>query len=254
MIELRDCTAAYGSHVVFANLSLSIETGRISALIGPTAVGKSTLAHTAAGLHAPLRGWVRLDGRPVNPRDGTIGVVLQSYGLFPWMRVLANVDVGMRIRGISRRDCDARARAELARLGLSGYERAFPHQLSGGQRQRVALARTTVLQPRLLVLDEPFSALDALTREELQEALVHLPGADTRAPRMVTHGIEEAVFVADRIVVLVGAPARLVAFDNPWGVPRAERTHHARLDEQFAQACRTVRARFEAALNNEDAL
>jgi ABC-type nitrate/sulfonate/bicarbonate transport system ATPase subunit len=170
--------------------------------------------------------------------------VEQHYGLFPWFSVEKNVALGLRLRGIPRRERNDRVIAGLTELGLADKARSLPGELSGGEKQRVALARTIAADPNLLLLDEPFSALDAFTREELQQTLLMLHHRHHRSTLLVTHSLEEAVFVADRIGIMHGSPAGLTTVENPWrsvaGAPHRE----DRSSRRFGTAVAGVRRRF----------
>lgn len=241
MLELTDCTAGYGARDALTGITLSTEPGRVSCIVGPSGCGKTTLLMLAAGLKRPRAGTVRLEGREVSPGDRSVGLILQHYGLFPWLTVRANVELGLRIRGApaeERRDTAAR---EIEASGLQGLEERFPRELSGGQQQRVAIARAYALRPRLLLMDEPFSALDALNREALQDLLLASARARGTAVLMVTHSIEEAAYLGAVVWVMAGSPGRIVGgIQNPCqGEPGY------RQDPQYLQACGKVRALME---------
>ena len=215
MLEVHGLTTGYGDTVVLSDLSFTVADGGTLSIIGPSGCGKSTLLLALAGLH-PSRGSVELDGRP--PQRP--GLLLQNYGLFPWFTVRRNIEIALEIQagrsgghglsGVRDRTDDA-----LSQVGLLEKAGSFPRQLSGGQQQRVALARTLATQPELLLLDEPFSALDALTREDLQETLLGLLQRQRILTVLVTHSIEEAVYLGDSIGVMTGTPATLLCRDNP---------------------------------------
>ena len=176
MLEINDCTAGYDGTPVLRGVSLSVSPGKTGCIIGPSGCGKTTLLTLAAGLKRADAGCIRLDGTPITPGDARVGLILQQYGLFPWFTVSENVAIGLRIRHMA---ADARRgiiSRELSRLGLAELAARYPGELSGGQQQRVAIARSMALAPRLLLMDEPFSALDALSRESLQEILLSNAG------------------------------------------------------------------------------
>jgi len=242
MLELRECSAGYGGRRVLDSLSLAVPEGRTACIIGPSGCGKTTLLTVAAGLKRPEAGTVSLDGSEVVPGDERVGLILQQYGLFPWFTVADNVSLGLRIRKVSdglRRELVAR---ELARLGLEDCAARYPNELSGGQQQRVAIARSMALSPRLLLMDEPFSALDAMSRESLQEILLSTLRERSLIVVMVTHSIEEAVYLGATVRVLAGSPGRITAcFENP-----AQGTPGYRLDPAFFQMCTRVRGSLDA--------
>jgi NitT/TauT family transport system ATP-binding protein len=234
-------SSADGPVEALGGLDLEVSPGESVAVIGPSGCGKSTLLYAAAGLVPLAAGRVLTHGQPVDgPRRDT-ALILQDYGLFPWRTVLANAALGLALRGVPRLEAEARAEEVLDRLGLSGLERRWPAQLSGGQRQRVAIARALALEPDLLLMDEPFSSLDALTREDLQDATLTLWRGGRLALVLVTHSIEEAVFLGRRIVVLSQRPGSVAhVIDNP----RMGRTDY-RTDEAFYAISREVRRRLD---------
>ena len=195
---------------VLDDVSLSIEPGEFVALLGPSGCGKSTLLRLVAGLEAPARGAIDADGERVSGPDPSRVVVFQDSTLFPWRTVRDNVGLGPEARR-TKRDAATRIDAALDLVGLSAFANAFPHQLSGGMAQRAALARALVNDPQLLVLDEPFGKLDSLTRMRMQGELVQLWQAQRFSVLLVTHDVEEALYVANRVIVLSERPARIVA-------------------------------------------
>lgn len=208
-------------HPVLADVDLALSSGRTLAVVGPSGCGKSTLLYALSGLLHPARGAVLLRGEPVVRPTQEISIILQDYGLLPWRTVLQNVTLGLKIRGTSRAvRCDM-ARAQLRQVGIVGRDNDFPGALSGGEQQRVAIARAFVSSPSVLLMDEPFSSLDALTRERLQATLLETWNRNRTPYLLVTHSLEEAIFLGGRIVVLAGCPARIAAcFDNPgFGTP-----------------------------------
>jgi NitT/TauT family transport system ATP-binding protein len=195
---------------VLEDVSLSIEPGEFVALLGPSGCGKSTLLRLVAGLEAPAQGAIDADGERVGGPDPSRVVVFQDPTLFPWRTVRENVGLGPEARR-TKRDAAGRIDAALELVGLSAFANAFPHQLSGGMAQRAALARALVNDPQLLVLDEPFGKLDSLTRMRMQGELVQLWQAQRFSVLLVTHDVEEALYVANRVIVLSERPARIVA-------------------------------------------
>jgi NitT/TauT family transport system ATP-binding protein len=212
---------------VIAPLDLAIESNTICALLGPSGSGKSTLLRILSGLTPPTRGTVRWRGRPVED-NRNVGIVFQSFALFPWLTVLENVEVPLTARGIEHRMRHPQALKSIGMVGLGGFENAYPKELSGGMRQRVGLARALAVEPEVLFMDEPFSALDVLTAENLRGELLQLwtgRQIPTKSIFLVTHNIEEAVFLADRIVVLGTHPARIRAdFRIPLAHPRERKS------------------------------
>jgi len=192
---------------IFRQLSLTVTPGEFVVLLGPSGCGKSTLLNLLSGFIQPDRGTVSIDGEAVRPEMDALGYVFQSPNLFPWLTVLDNVRFGLRMRGdLTPAAQQQRARQYLALVGLADAAEQFPHQLSGGMRQRVALARALAPEPKLLLADEPFGALDAITRRHLNEELLRLWSQLGQTVVFITHDIDEAVFLADRVVVLGRAP------------------------------------------------
>ena len=199
---------------IIAPMDLSVESDTICALLGPSGSGKSTLLRILSGLTAPSSGTVLVHGQPLDASPPNIGIVFQSFALFPWLTVLENVEVPLVARGLEHPDRHRQASQALAMVGLKGFENAYPKELSGGMKQRVGFARALAVEPEVLFMDEPFSALDVLTAENLRGELMELWIQDqipTRSIFLVTHNIEEAVLLADRIVVLGTHPARIRA-------------------------------------------
>jgi ABC-type nitrate/sulfonate/bicarbonate transport system ATPase subunit len=218
MLDVRDLSAGYGAARIIEGVSLRLEPGSTECIVGPTGSGKTTLLLALGGLRPARKGSVELDGVPVRAGDLRVALVLQDHGLFPWFTVRRNAELGLRLRGVPARERDRLVDAGLRRVGLADASGRFPAQLSGGERQRVAVARSLVLQPGLLLLDEPFSSVDALTREILQELLLAVLADRRVACLLVTHDIEEAVLLGTSVSVLAGSPARIVRrFDNPGG-------------------------------------
>ena len=197
-------------------LSLCVGEGEPLAVIGPSGCGKSTLLLLAAGLLSPSEGDVRVGGSAVSGPRRETALILQDFGLLPWKTVAANAALGLTVRGVPRAEARSRAADALARVGLAEFARAYPGELSGGMRQRLALARAVALDADLLLMDEPLSALDALKREDLQDVLLELWQRRGHTQVLVTHSIEEAVFLGRRVVVMSPRPGRVSAIvDNP---------------------------------------
>jgi NitT/TauT family transport system ATP-binding protein len=204
---------------VIDGLDLEVPRGSVVALVGPNGCGKSTLLRVIAGLLPPADGSVAIDGRPVHGPDPKVGLVFQEPRLLPWRSTLANIVLPLEIAGRPLGERQQRANELLRLVGLRDWSKARPAELSGGMRQRVAIARALALEPSVLLLDEPFSALDALTRERMNVELLRLWDRIGTTIVVVTHSIQEAIFLADRVLVLSPRPARLVA-DLPVELPR----------------------------------
>ena len=210
-----------GSDVVEAlrPVDLTISRGEFVCLIGASGCGKSTLLRIIAGFETPSSGSVRANGRPVIGPGPDRGMVFQDYALFPWMTVRENIGFGPRQRRVPRREVDDIADRHAALVGLTGFRDRYPHQLSGGMKQRVAIARVLANDADILLMDEPFGALDALTRARLQEDLLEVWERTRKTIIFVTHSVEEAVLLADRVIVMSAAPGRIDS-DNAVALPR----------------------------------
>ncbi|MEM8501661.1 MAG: ABC transporter ATP-binding protein [Cyanobacteria bacterium P01_D01_bin.1] len=203
IIGLDRVTFGYSrKQLVLRDLTLSIQKGEFLTLLGPSGCGKSTILNLIAGFYKPLAGWVTHDGEPVKGPCERRGVVFQGNALFDWMTVEQNIAFGFRFQTLPKREKRQRVKTIIELVGLRGSERKYPYQLSGGMRQRVAVARSMVVQPEILLMDEPFAAVDVQTREGLQEELLKLHEQVSGAILFVTHSIEEAVFLSDRIIIL----------------------------------------------------
>jgi NitT/TauT family transport system ATP-binding protein len=223
-IELRDVAVSFpvgrdGRLVALDGLDLVVEPGELLALIGPNGSGKSTLLRVIGGLLAPDHGAALLDGRPIDGPDAKVGLVFQEPRLLPWRTTEANVAYPLELAGRPPAEIRGRVADLLRAMRLEGAANQVPSQLSGGMRQRAALARTLALEPEVLLLDEPFSALDELTRERLNLELLELTERTPTTVVLVTHSVQEAIFLADRVVVLSAGPGRVVA-DIPVALPR----------------------------------
>jgi len=245
MIELRDLSFAYKSaHPVLSRLNENFDKGMVHALIGPSGCGKTSLLYLMAGLVSPTSGHILVDDCvPVAGRDRT-AVILQDHGLFPWKTVEGNLALGLMVRGYPVPEIRTRVARILDEMGLTGHEKKYPSQLSGGEQQRLAIGRALVLDPDLLLLDEPFSSLDAMTRERLQNRLWSLKDRTTGTANdritmlLVTHSIEEAVFLSDRIHIM-GPDGSLSSMFNTTHGP------DYRLTPEYFAKCVEVRCHLE---------
>ncbi len=213
-VDKHFTTPEGGPLPVLEDINLILNEGEIVALLGKSGSGKSTLLRCIAGLIAPTNGEVTYRGSPLDGANPGVAMVFQSFALLPWLTVRANVEMGLEARGVLRTERLARAERAIDRIGLDGFESAYPKELSGGMRQRVGFARALVVEPDALLMDEPFSALDVLTAENLRTELLNLwagPDFPTKAILLVTHNIEEAVLMADRILVLTANPGKIGA-------------------------------------------
>jgi NitT/TauT family transport system ATP-binding protein len=222
-----------------ASTSLQVQAGEFVCIVGPSGCGKTTLLRILGGLLQPTRGQVTLKGDVLAGPRSEIGYVFQHANLMPWRTVLRNVALPLELQRLPAAEIDRRARAVLALVGLQGFEHSYPRQLSGGMAQRAALARTLVHEPELLLLDEPFGALDAITRERMNLELLGIRQAYDYTAIMVTHSIPEAVFLADRVLVMSHRPGRIVA-QIPVSLPYP-RTLELMGAPEFASLTREVR-------------
>ena len=227
-----------------AGVSLRVAAAEFVALVGPSGCGKSTILRAVAGLIAPARGRVLVDGVDVTAPPPHVGFMFQRDTLLPWLTVGGNIQVGLELAGVLPAARPDRLRALLAMLRLDGFEDHYPSQVSGGMRQRVSLGRMLGYGPRLMLMDEPFGALDAQTKLMLGRELLRIWEAERRSVIFVTHDIEEAVALADRVVVVSPRPARIVA-DYRIGLPRPRHVRQLRSNAEFAQTCQDIWALLE---------
>ena len=244
-----------GETIALQSTDLDVAENELITILGPSGCGKSTLLRIVAGLETPSSGEVLLDGRRIAGPGADRGMVFQSYTLFPWLSVLDNVCFGLRERGLPRPQQLEVAQRFIAQVGLRGFEHHFPKQLSGGMQQRTALARALANGPRMLLMDEPFGALDHQTRELMQELLLGIWEAEAKTVLFVTHDIDEAVFMGTRVVAMSARPGR-IKLDRP--VPLAHPRHYsvktsAAFTELKAELTEAVRAEVRAAQVQADA-
>ena len=212
-----------GPITVLEPTSFTMEVKELVSIVGPSGCGKSTLLHIVGGLITPSGGSVYLDGQEVFDAGAERGMVFQGYTLFPWLTVRNNVLFGPKMRGIKRAQRDALADHFLEAVGLQGFKDHYPKQLSGGMRQRVAIARALANSPRILLMDEPFGALDAQTRTVMQELLLEIRRREKTTTLFITHDIDEAVFLSDRILVMTARPGKIKAeIKVPFGPDRSD--------------------------------
>jgi NitT/TauT family transport system ATP-binding protein len=257
LICVDNITVAYpqaGSNqhlVALWKLSLNIEEGEFVTVVGPSGCGKTTLLNVIAGLVRPIEGQVLIDGQPVVKPGPDRAVVFQDYALFPWRTVWNNVKYGLEEQPHLRRKADIRVEEAIKLVGLWGFEQAYPRELSGGMKQRVGLARALVAEPKILLMDEPFAAVDAMTREVMQEEFARIVARTGKTVLFITHSIDEAVRLGDRVVVATTRPGRIRAVipislrrpreydvkadpeyvrlrEHVWGLLRGEAAEHAR--------------------------
>lgn len=233
-VTKRFVTPAGKAFTALRDLDLTVAAGEFCAIVGPTGCGKSTTLALVSGLEPPSLGSVRVFGEPVRGVGRRIGYVFQRDAVFPWKNVLDNVAMGPRFRGSDGRTANEKAREWITRVGLAGFERYYPHQLSGGMRKRVALAQTLITEPRILLMDEPFSALDVQTRVLMENELLSLWATTGASVVFVTHDLEEAIALADRVVVITAGPGTV---KNTYRVdlPRPRNVAEIRFQPRFVE-------------------
>ena len=228
LLAIKGAGLRYGSLEVLSGIDLQVGEREIVSIVGPSGCGKTTLLRCIAGLNHLQAGEIRIDDRRVHGPRPTVSMVFQNFGLFPWRTLWRNIAYGLLLKKTPKAEIDRLVGSAIELVGLKGFEKSYPHQLSGGMQQRAGLARALVMQPRLLLMDEPFSAIDAQTREQLQFEMLGIWAARPVAMVFVTHSIDEAVVMGNRVVVLGGRPARIRAIrkiDLPHPRDRSVVTH-----------------------------
>ncbi len=237
-VALDDATVAFGVadnriYTAVEKATLRVADGEFVAIVGPTGCGKSTLLNVAAGLLAPASGTVRIFDQPLNGLNAQAGYLFQADALFPWKTALDNVAIGLEIAGVARAEALARAQDWLTSVGLGAFAGRYPHMLSGGQRKRVGLAQVLIRNPKILLMDEPFGPLDAQTRQVMGNLLLDLWSRDRKAVLFVTHDLEEAIALADRVVIMSAGPGSRIVGDWKVPLPRPRDIFEVRLDKDF---------------------
>jgi NitT/TauT family transport system ATP-binding protein len=223
------------AYTAVKEVTLSIADGEFVSVVGPTGCGKSTLLNVVAGLLKPSAGQVRTFGEPLAGINRRAGYMFQSEALMPWRTALANVTAGLEFRGVARDEASRRGEEWLERVGLGGFGDRYPHQLSGGMRKRTALAQMLILDPKILLMDEPFSALDIQTRQLMENELLELWSADRKSVIFITHDLEEAISLSDRVVVLSAGPATRPIGEFAIDLPRPRDVAEIRLTPRFIE-------------------
>lgn len=237
-----------GSTVIaLQDIELDIQPGEFVSVVGPSGCGKSTLLMTLAGLQQASSGSVALGGKPIDGPSPLMGIAFQRDNLLEWRTILDNVLAQVELRGMKKAAWRDRARELLVMVGLAGFEHSYPHELSGGMRQRVALCRALLHGPRILLLDEPFGAVDAMTREQLNQDVARICAASGVTALLVTHDINEAAFMGDRVVIMTPRPGR-IAGQVVVGGERTPRGPEFRISEEFLDATRQIRLTLESAV------
>jgi NitT/TauT family transport system ATP-binding protein len=238
-VTRRFVTPTGKSLTAIHDFSMAVNRGEFVAVVGPTGCGKSTTLNLVTGLAKPSAGEVRVMGGPVNGIDPSVGFVFQADAVFPWRNVLDNVAAGPMFRGVSKDQAYALARDWLKRVGLPRFENHYPHQLSGGMRKRVALAQTFINQPKILLMDEPFSALDVQTRVVMQDVLLKLWDESKSSVVFVTHDLDEAIALADKIYVLTAGPATVKSVYTV-DLPRPRIVEEIRYEPRFIEYSKMI--------------
>lgn len=214
-IEVNEVSKTFGALQVLEKVDFSIEQGEFAAIVGPSGCGKSTVLRMIAGLEDPGTGEVRASGELVVKPDPDRMLIFQEHALYPWRTVARNVGFGLELAGVPKNDRTPRVDEVLEKVGLSGFQNYYPHQLSGGMRQRAAIARALVTDPGVLLLDEPFGALDAITKIDMQNELLRLWQGSGKTVLLITHDIDEALYLADTVYVMSPRPGRIIEIIRP---------------------------------------
>ena len=241
-LQLERITCAFASrerqgdrYTAVKDTTLAVGTGEFVSVVGPTGCGKSTLLNVAAGLLQPSSGRVSVLGAALAGVNRHAGYMFQAESLMPWRNALDNVIAGLQFAGVERGECERRAREWLGRVGLSGFELRYPHELSGGMRKRVALAQMLILDPEILLMDEPFSALDIQTRQLMENELLDLWSANRKSVLFITHDLEEAIALSDRVIVLSAGPETRPIGEFAIDLPRPRDVNEIRLTPRFVE-------------------
>ncbi|MBA4263510.1 MAG: ABC transporter ATP-binding protein [Comamonadaceae bacterium] len=259
IIEFTDVTRVFQrdgkDFLTLDNINLTVQDREFVAIVGPSGCGKTTCMRMAAGLEFPSTGTVKVDQTVVTEPGPDRAVVFQQFALFPWKSVHENIDFGLRSKGISKAEREQLITHFIDLMNLKGYESAYPHQLSGGMQQRVAIARAYALNPQVLLMDEPFGALDAQTRVVMQEELVKLARKNPRTVLFITHAVEEAVYLADRVVIMTSRPGKIKEILDVRSVREAEDwdQHHRIEDVMDLDSFVHLRTRIWKSLREEHA-
>ncbi len=232
-------------------INLEVQKGEVICILGPSGCGKSTLLNIVAGFLPPSGGEVRVDGRPVIEPGPDRGFVFQEFALFPWRTVLENIEFGPVLKGMEKADRHARARELIQRIHLTGFEDKYPFELSGGMKQRVGIARALANDPEVLLMDEPFGALDAQTRRVMQEELLKLLGETKKTVLFVTHAIDEAIVLADRVMVMTARPGQVKALLGV-DLPRPRERTSPEFNELYRMMDDLIRVEVEKSLEVQD--
>ena len=243
-IELRDATKRFRTpsgdiYTALYDFTLRVQPGEFVSIVGPSGCGKSTTLSLISGLEPVSGGEVLVMGQPVRGINRQLGYVFQSDAIFPWKNVLGNVSAGLRFRGVPKAEAVSRARDWIGRVGLTGFERHYPHQLSGGMRKRVSLAQSLITSPEILLMDEPFSSLDVQTRALMEDELLDLWASTSASVVFVTHDLEEAIALSDRVCVMTAGPGTVKGIYEI-DLPRPRHVSEIRFDTRFVDLYREI--------------
>jgi len=234
-IAFDEVSVCFGNYTAVAAASLTVNEGEFVSIVGPTGCGKSTLLNVAAGLLEPSEGEIYIAGQPLDGLNRSAGYLFQSDALMPWRSALRNVTVGLEYRGVRKAEAQARATDWLARVGLAGHGHRLPHQMSGGMRKRVALAQTMIMDPKIILMDEPFSALDVQTRVLMENELLALWSEDRKSVLFITHDLEEAISLSDRVIILSAGPSTRPIAEFAIDLPRPRDVSEIRMTPRFLE-------------------
>ncbi|MBB2753873.1 UNVERIFIED_ORG: NitT/TauT family transport system ATP-binding protein [Rhizobium aethiopicum] len=240
MVSIDAVTMSFGAYVAVQDVNLTVADGEFLAIVGPTGCGKSTVLNAIAGLLKPASGQVSIDGTLVKGVQTDIGYLFQQDALLPWKTAIENVELGLMFRGAASDERREKSMTWLAKVGLRGFEHRYPHQLSGGQRKRVQMAQALITGPKVILMDEPFSALDIHTRHLMQNELLRLWQEERRAVVMITHDLEEAIALGDRVAILAAGPRSRVIESFPVDLERPRDVAEIKLDPRFMDLYRNI--------------
>lgn len=240
MVSIDAVTMSFGAYVAVQDVNLTVADGEFLAIVGPTGCGKSTILNAIAGLLKPAKGTVTIDGTQATGVQNDIGYLFQQDALLPWKTAIENVELGLMFRGVGAEERREKSMTWLAKVGLRGFEQRYPHQLSGGQRKRVQMAQALITGPKVILMDEPFSALDIHTRHLMQNELLRLWQEERRAVVMITHDLEEAIALGDRVTILAAGPRSRVIESFPVDLERPRDVAEIKLDPRFMDLYRNI--------------
>lgn len=240
MVSIDAVTMSFGAYTAVEDVNLTVADGEFLAIVGPTGCGKSTVLNAIAGLLKPASGSVSIDGNEVKGAQNDIGYLFQQDALLPWKTAIENVELGLMFRRVGLEERREKSMNWLAKVGLRGFEHRYPHQLSGGQRKRVQMAQALITGPKVILMDEPFSALDIHTRHLMQNELLRLWQEERRAVVMITHDLEEAIALGDRVAILAAGPRSRVIESFPVDLDRPRDVAEIKLDPRFMDLYRNI--------------